>query len=91
MNIRFVGLKIVDKPKVLIVDDDESIRELMEIYLEEDFQVFHAASGTEAIEMTRSKKPALIILDVMLPQKTGWEVCREVRTFCNIPIVMVIL
>ena len=78
-----------DKPKVLVVDDDESIRELIQVYLEDDFQVIHAATGNAAIEATKKEKPLLMILDIMLPQKTGWEVCKEVRTFCNIPIIMV--
>lgn len=77
-----------DKPKVLVVDDDKSIRELIQVYLEDDFQVLHAASGIEAIEVTKREKPVLMILDIMLPKKNGWEVCKEIRTFCNIPIIM---
>ncbi|MFZ5988889.1 MAG: response regulator transcription factor [Bacillota bacterium] len=77
------------KPKVLVVDDDESIRELMQIYLEDDFQVLHAASGIDAIKITKEEKPSLMVLDIMLPKMSGWEVCKEVRTFCNIPIIMV--
>lgn len=78
-----------DKKKVLVVDDDESIRELIQVYLEDDYQVFHAAFGTEAIELMKKEKPFLMILDIMLPQKTGWEVCKEIRTFSNIPIIMI--
>lgn len=78
-----------DKPKVLVVDDDESIRELLQVYLEDDFQVLHAASGTEAVEVTKKEKPLLMLLDIMLPKKTGWEVCKEVRSFSNVPIIMV--
>ncbi|HEY9061709.1 MAG TPA: response regulator transcription factor [Pseudobacteroides sp.] len=78
-----------DKKKVLVVDDDESIRELIQVYLEDDYQVFQAACGTKAIELMKKEKPFLIILDIMLPQKAGWEVCKEIRTFSNIPIIMV--
>lgn len=77
------------KQKVLVVDDDESIRELIQVYLEDDFQVLHAATGNDAIMLTKEEKPSLMVLDIMLPNKTGWEVCKEVRTFCNIPIIMV--
>jgi DNA-binding response OmpR family regulator len=78
-----------DRPRVLVVDDDESIRELIQVYLEDDFQVLHAVSGTEAIVITKNEKPRLLILDIMLPKKTGWDVCKEIRTFSNIPIIMV--
>lgn len=75
--------------KVLVVDDDESIRELIQVYLEDDFEVLHAASGNEAVKLTKEEKPSLMVLDIMLPNKSGWEVCKEVRSFCNIPIIMV--
>ncbi len=81
--------KMADKPKVLVVDDDESIRELIQVYLEDDYRVIHAATGLKAIELAANEKPALMILDIMLPKKTGWEVCKEVRAFSNIPIIMV--
>lgn len=77
------------KPKVLVVDDDIYIRELIEIYLEEDFNLIFATNGNEAIEKAIVEKPELILLDIMLPQKNGWEVCKEIRSFSEIPIIMV--
>lgn len=77
------------KPKVLVVDDDESIRELMQVYLEDDFKVLHATSGSDAVKLTKEENLSLMVLDIMLPNKSGWEVCKEVRSFCNIPIIMI--
>jgi len=78
-----------EKLKVLIVDDDESIRELIQVYLKDDFQVLTAANGFEAIQITKRENPILMILDIMLPQMMGWEVCNKVRSFSSIPIIMV--
>lgn len=77
------------KPLVLVVDDDENIRELIQIYLEDEFTLIFAANGHEAVEKAITEKPDLILLDIMLPQKNGWEVCKEIRALSNIPILMV--
>lgn len=74
---------------ILVVDDEEHIRELVRLYLEkEGFTVALAADGEEAVEITRTAKPQLIILDIMLPKMDGWDVCREVRKFTETPIIM---
>lgn len=78
-----------DRLKILVVDDDPSIRELMQVYLEEEFIVIHAENGFEAIEKVQTDKPSLVLLDIMLPKLNGWEVCKEIRTFCQVPIIMV--
>lgn len=77
------------KQKVLVVDDDSAIRELMQVYLEDDFQVITASNGLEAIEKAVKESPNLILLDIMLPQKNGWDVCKEIRQFSKVPIIMV--
>jgi DNA-binding response OmpR family regulator len=75
--------------KIVIVDDDESIRELASIYLrKEGFDVACAVDGTSAIETIAREKPNLIVLDLMLPGMSGYDVCKEVRANGNVPIIM---
>ena len=78
-----------DRLKILVVDDDRLIRELIQVYLEEEFIVIHAENGLEAIEKVQTDKPSLVLLDIMLPKFNGWEVCKQIRTFCQVPIIMV--
>ncbi len=74
---------------VLIVDDEENIREVLKLYLtKEGYQVETAVDGEEALAKIRDVNPQLIVLDLMLPKKDGWEVCREVRKESSIPIIM---
>jgi len=74
---------------VLIADDDQKIRELMALYLtKEGFSVEQAADGAEAILKAQQSKPALIVLDIMMPVLDGLEVCRQVRRFSTVPIIM---
>lgn len=75
--------------KVLIVDDDENIVELIRLYIEkEGFSAVTARNGLEAIEKFKSEAPSIVILDVMMPEMDGWQVCREIRRVSNIPIIM---
>lgn len=75
--------------KVLIVDDEESVRELIELYLKkEGFKVLHAKDGKEALRVNGEHHPDLIILDLMLPGLDGWEVCRQIRATSKVPIIM---
>lgn len=78
-----------DRLKILVVDDDPLIRELIQVYLEEEFMVIHAENGLQAIEKVQTDKPSLVLLDIMLPVLNGWEVCKQIRTFCQVPIIMV--
>jgi two-component system alkaline phosphatase synthesis response regulator PhoP/two-component system response regulator ResD len=75
---------------ILIVDDKRNIIELANLYLtEEGFQVITAADGVTALEKIEQYKPDLVLLDIMLPQMDGWEVCRRVRkSGNNVPIIM---
>lgn len=76
--------------KVLFADDEPSFRRLVRMFLEhERFSVLTAASGTEALELL-GKHPdvAVVILDVMMPQRDGWETCRAIREFSDVPILM---
>ncbi|NLJ85731.1 MAG: response regulator transcription factor [Firmicutes bacterium] len=75
--------------KILVVDDEHSIVELIKFNLEkEDLQVVTAYDGDEAIQVFNREKPDLVILDIMLPFKDGWEVCRELRDISAVPIIM---
>jgi DNA-binding response OmpR family regulator len=75
--------------RILIVDDEPSIHEVVRAYLERDgFIVYSASDGREGLELALSKRPALIVLDLMLPDVSGEEICREVRSRSDVPILM---
>jgi two-component system response regulator VicR len=79
----------VTKGEVLIVDDEPGIIRLISMYLErEGFQTANARTGAEALEIVSKSSPALVILDIMLPDIDGWEVCRELRRTSDVPIIM---
>lgn len=74
---------------ILVADDDEHVLELLSLYLgREGFTVLLARRGDEALQLAQTDKPALIILDIMMPGMDGWEVCRELRKQSHIPIIM---
>lgn len=67
--------------KLLIVDDEEGIRSLVRMTLDSDeFEIFEASKGAEAIELTRRYLPDIVLLDVMLPDRSGIEVCQEIKS-----------
>lgn len=75
--------------KIMVVDDDLNICELLRLYLEkEGYTVFIANDGQSAVNMFIDKKPDLVLLDIMLPQLDGWQVCREIRRYSDNPIIM---
>ncbi|MCI9340855.1 MAG: response regulator transcription factor [Dorea sp.] len=80
----------MDRIKILVVDDESRMRKLVRDFLErEGFRVLEAADGVEAMErFYEDKDIALLILDVMMPNMDGWQVCREVRQFSKVPIIM---
>lgn len=76
-------------PHILICDDNPIIHETLGMYLKnEGFTYASAMNGTEALQMAEKEHPDLIILDLMMPEKNGIEVCREIRTTSNVPIIM---
>ena len=76
--------------KVLVVDDDNNICELLKLYLEkEGWGVIISHDGEEAIVKFNALKPDIILLDIMLPELDGWQVCREIRKKSNVPIIMI--
>lgn len=75
--------------KILIVEDDENIRELLRLYLErEGYAVIEAENGVEGIKLWKSEKPDMLLLDVMMPVMDGWAVCKEIRAESDVPIIM---
>lgn len=77
------------KKRILVVDDEEYVSDLLELYLRaEDFEVQTAADGLSALTLASLFKPDLIILDIMLPFKDGWQVAKELRLTMNTPIMM---
>lgn len=80
---------MVTKQKILIVDDDENIAELISLYLmKECFDTMMVHDGEEALRAFESYSPNLILLDLMLPGIDGYQVCREIRAKSNTPIIM---
>ena len=74
--------------KVLVVEDDPRIADVLEYALKaEGYEVQAAQRGREAIDLARSARPGLIVLDVGLPDIDGFEVCRTVRTFSDVPVI----
>ncbi len=77
------------KEKILVVDDEKNICDLLRMYLEkEGFSVVMAHNGVDAVNTFAAEKPDLVLLDIMLPQLDGWQVCREIRKTDNTPIIM---
>ena len=75
--------------KILIVEDEANIRELLRLYLErEGYTVLEAENGVEGIKKWKSDKPDMLLLDVMMPVMDGWEVCKEIRAESDVPIIM---
>lgn len=74
---------------ILVVDDEANIRDLARMYLEKDgYRVDTVTNGAEALVYIAQTPPTLMVLDLMLPEIDGWEVCRRVRADSNLPILM---
>ena len=75
--------------KILIVDDDQNICELLRLYVQkENFETAIANTGKQALNLFNTFHPDLILLDIMLPELDGWQVCREIRKTSQCPIIM---
>ncbi|MGW8160701.1 MAG: response regulator [Desulfobulbales bacterium] len=74
---------------ILIVEDDRNTAALLKTYLEkEGFHVIAAYDGEEGLHLIKTAHPGFVILDIMLPKMDGWEVCRRLRTFSDVPVLM---
>ncbi len=76
--------------RVLIVEDEAKLANLVADYLKASgFETFSIANGTEAVPWIREHKPDLVLLDLMLPGRDGMEICKELRAFSHVPVIMV--
>jgi two-component system response regulator RegX3 len=81
---------VADGPLILVVDDEQSYRDALRVALErEGFQVDVAVDGPDALRRFEATRPALVLLDIMLPRISGVDVCREIRSRSQVPIIMV--
>lgn len=80
----------MNKLKILVVDDESRMRKLVKDFLvKQNYEVMEAGDGSEALDLFfENQDIALIILDVMMPRMDGWQVCREVRNYSKVPIIM---
>jgi DNA-binding response OmpR family regulator len=76
-------------PEILVADDEPNILRLVQLYLtNEGYTVLTARDGRAALDEARARKPALVILDLMMPVMDGWEVCRQLRKDGDVPVIM---
>ncbi|MCX4315298.1 MAG: response regulator transcription factor [Lachnospiraceae bacterium] len=80
----------MERIRVMVVDDESRMRKLVKDFLQhKNYEVLEAENGEEAVDLFFQKKNiALIILDVMMPKMDGWQVCREIRQYSKVPIIM---
>lgn len=80
----------MDKLKILVVDDEARMRKLVKDFLQKsNYEVIEAEDGSQALDLFYEQKEiALIILDIMMPKIDGWQVCREIRQYSNVPVIM---
>jgi DNA-binding response OmpR family regulator len=79
----------MSKETILVIDDEQNIIELARLYLEQEgFRVESANTGKAALDKVKAIDPALMVLDLMLPEIDGFEVCRRIRATSNLPIIM---
>ncbi len=75
--------------RILVIDDDQAMTEMLRLVLEPNaFDVHEAHSGPEGIEATQRLNPEVVVLDLLMPGMDGWEVCKEIRTFSQVPILV---
>ena len=80
----------MDKVKILVVDDESRMRKLVKDFLiKSNFEVLEAEDGSVALDLFfETKDIALVILDIMMPRMDGWQVCREIRAYSKVPVIM---
>jgi len=75
--------------KLLVIDDDTAVTDLLSLLLKsQGFEVFATNNSADGLNMVREIAPNLVILDLMMPEMDGWEVCRSVRQFSQVPIII---
>ncbi|MEF9933347.1 MAG: response regulator transcription factor, partial [Cetobacterium sp.] len=75
--------------KILLVEDEKDLRNMIKKYLiKQDFLVLEADNGEKALELFYKENFDLVLLDVMLPKRDGWSICREIKKYTNIPVII---
>jgi len=75
--------------KIIVIDDDTAVTELLSVLLRtHGFDVWATNNSTEGLNMIREQEFDLVILDLMMPEMDGWEICKEVRSFSQVPIIV---
>ena len=75
--------------KIIVIDDDSAVTDLLTVLLNtQGFNVWATNSSSDGLTQIREKSPDLVILDLMMPEMDGWEVCKAVRAFSNVPIIV---
>lgn len=74
--------------KVLIIEDEFAINQVLKAYLNKSFEVIQVYTGSDAISIFEQENPQLVLLDVMLPGKDGWQILKEIREKSNCPVIM---
>ena len=75
--------------KILVIDDDTAVTDLLSVLLRsQGFDVIATNSSSDGLGYVRESEPDMIVLDLMMPEMDGWEVCRSVRTFSQVPIIV---
>nr|MBQ8890255.1 response regulator [Clostridia bacterium] len=80
----------INDAKLLVVDDDPNICDMLKLYFEnEGYKVRTAYDGAEGLNSFKLYDPDLVLLDIMMPRKDGWQVCREIREISSKPVIMI--
>lgn len=80
---------MAENNRIIVIDDEPSVREVVKAYLEKDgYHVFTAENGSDGLALAERHEPALIVLDLMLPDVSGEEICDEIRARSDVPILM---
>ncbi|MGZ9221615.1 MAG: response regulator transcription factor [Anaerolineales bacterium] len=75
--------------KILVIDDDSAVTDLLSLLLKsQGFDVTATNNSTEGLSLVRENQPDLVVLDLMMPEIDGWEVCKAVRSFSDVPIIV---
>jgi DNA-binding response OmpR family regulator len=86
--IRHLGIRKMTT-KILVIDDDTAVTDLLAVLLRsQGFDVIATNNSTEGVNQARQHQLDMIILDLMMPEMDGWEVCRAIRTFSQVPIIV---
>ncbi len=89
INIFIIQVLLMNEISILVVDDEPSIIKLLRANLgSQDYKVFTAINGIEALRVLESEQPSLVILDIAMPKMDGFEVCLRIREWSQVPIIM---